>query len=169
MVGSMAFISQSPQGAHLIVFSGISGSGKTYAALEYQAELRAKGYQVLKVNRDDIRTELFGDSYHTVTPIQELERDVTSFQRKLIYHGLKRQWTVISDDTNLHPAGIKDLRRIAEENEARFDEIPVIVPLELALERNRQRAAAGGRFVPEEVIASMFEKQQNRLRGQGKI
>lgn len=165
----MDFISQSPQGAHLIVFSGISGSGKTYAALEYQAELRAKGYLVLRANRDEIRTDLFGESYHTVTPIQELERDVTSIQHKLIHHGLKRGWTVISDDTNLHPAGIKNLKKIADEYGARFDEIPVIVPLELALERNRQRAAAGGRFVPEEVIASMFEKQQNRLRSQGKI
>lgn len=158
------FTLPSPQGAQLIVFSGIPGSGKTTEALKLLDRLRISGKQAMKVNRDDIRTELFGEAYHGSNFPQVLEQDVTVMQRKLIHHGLDRGWIVISDDTNLNASGVKGLKKMADQYGAGFIEIPIVVELEVALERNRLRGAAGGRLVPESVIRSMFERQANSLR-----
>lgn len=166
-MGTM-FTPQSPQGPNLIIFSGISGSGKTTAALELMETLRAKGRQVLRINRDDLRTMLFGETYHTVPPIQEFEQSVNGLQMKLLYYAMERGMTVISDDTNLSSGAVQGLKRVADKYDAEIIEIPVIVELEVALERNRLRAAAGGRFVPEDAIRSMFERQANSLRSKGK-
>ena len=161
------FIPQSPQGPQFIVFSGIPGSGKTTEALKLIDRLRSEGRQALKVNRDDLRSMLFGEAYHTGDFPSVHEQDVTTLQRKLLHHGLERRWTVISDDTNLSASGVKGFKRIADQHSAEFFEIPIIVELEVALERNRLRGAAGGRLVPEEVIRSMFERQANALRAKG--
>lgn len=161
------FTPQSPQGAQLIVFSGIPGSGKTTEALKLVDRFRSEGRQTLKVNRDDLRTMLFGEPYHSGDFPSVHEQEVTTLQRKLIHHGLEQRWTVISDDTNLSASGVKSLKRMADQHGAEFLELPIVVELEVALERNRLRGAAGGRFVPEEVIRSMFERQANALRAKG--
>lgn len=158
------FIQQTAQGAELIVFSGIPGSGKTTEALKLMEEYRAQGKRVLRVNRDDLRTMLFGETYHDGPPITDHEVDVSSLQYSLLHRGLERAWSVISDDTNLNAGSIKSLKKIADKHEAAFIERPIIVSLEVALERSRRRAAAGGRLVEDEVIKFMFERQQNALR-----
>lgn len=161
------FIPQSPQGAHLIIFSGVPGSGKTTQAEKLLKEYREQGFQGTRVNRDELRSMLFGESYHSGTFPSVHEQEVTAVQRKLIHHGLERGWLVICDDTNLSSGAVRGLKQIAEKHGAEITEIPVIVPLEVALERNRLRGASGGRLVPKAVIESMFERQQNALRSKG--
>lgn len=166
---TMAFIPQSPQGAHLIIFSGIPGSGKTTAAEELMASYREKGLQGYRVNRDELRSMCFGEPYHTGDFPAVHEQEITNLQYKLIHHGLERRWFVICDDTNLSGSTVRGLKKIAQKHGAKVSEVPVIVELEVALERNRLRGDAGGRRVPDEIIEMMFERQQNMLKSQGKI
>jgi adenylylsulfate kinase-like enzyme len=122
------FIPQSPQGPQFIVFSGIPGSGKTTEALKLIDRLRSEGRQALKVNRDDLRSMLFGEAYHTGDFPSVHEQDVTTLQRKLLHHGLERRWTVISDDTNLSASGVKSFKRIADQHSAEFFETGSVEP-----------------------------------------
>lgn len=163
------FTAPAPAGARLIIYSGIPGSGKTTAAELMLKELREQGIQALRVNRDELRSLLFGEPYHYGDFPESCEQDVTVLQRKLIHHGLSRGWTVICDDTNLVANSVKSLKKLAAQYEAEVSEIPVLVELELALERNRLRAEAGGRRVPDKIIEAMFERQQNSLRSKGLI
>lgn len=151
----------------LIIMSGIPGSGKSTKAKQILADLRANGEKAVIVNRDDLRTTLFGEDYHKSAPVPEAEDDVTSFQHSLISNSLRRGFVVISDDTNLSPYTLKKLNKIAKDYGAVVEELPVIVPLEVAIERNRLRGASGGRFVPEEVIKSMFKNQLKALKAKG--
>lgn len=163
------FIPQSPQGAHLIIFSGIPGSGKSTEAEKLLEQFREQGYQGIRVNRDDLRTMCYGDTYHSGTFPSVHEQEITQLQHKLIHHGLERKWLVISDDTNLNGSTIRSLKKIAEKHAARVTELPIVLPLEVALERNRLRGEAGGRRVPDEIIESMFERQQSALKSKGLI
>lgn len=165
----LMFIPQSPQGAHLIIFSGIPGSGKTTEAEKLLRQYREQGFQGYRVNRDELRSLSYGEDYHTGTFPAVHEQEITHLQHKLIHHGLERKWIVISDDTNLASGTVRGLKKIAEKHGAKVTEIPVIVPLEVALERNRLRGDAGGRRVPDHIIESMFERQQNTLKSKGLI
>lgn len=153
--------------SRLIIMSGIPGSGKSTKAKQILADLRANGEKAVIVNRDDLRTTLFGEDYHKSEPVPEAESDVTSFQHGLISSSLKRGFVVISDDTNLSPYTLKKLNKIAKDHGATVEELPVIVPLEVAIERNRLRGASGGRFVPEDVIKSMFKNQLKLFKAKG--
>lgn len=160
----LMFIPQSPQGAHLIIFSGIPGSGKSTEAEKVLEQFRENGHQAIRVNRDDLRTMCYGESYHSGSFPAVHEQEITQLQHKLIHHGLERKWLVISDDTNLNSSTIKSLKKIAEKHAAKVTEIPIFVPLEVAIERNRLRGDSGGRRVPDAIIESMFERQQNMLK-----
>lgn len=153
--------------SRLIIMSGIPGSGKSTKAKQILADLRANGEKAVIVNRDDLRTALFGEDYHKSEPVPEAESDVTSFQHGLISSSLKRGFVVISDDTNLSPYTLKKLNKIAKDYGAVVEELPVIVPLDVAIARNRLRGASGGRFVPEEVIKSMFKNQLKAFKAKG--
>lgn len=147
----------------LIVISGIPGSGKTTIALEEQKRLRSEGYKVVRVNRDDIRSQIFGEEYHDAPPVPWCENDVNKLQLKLIDHYLREEFIVILDATNLNYRDVKAYVEIAEELELKVEHIAVVVPLEVAIERNAKRGASGGRFVPEEAIERMWKRQTNVL------
>lgn len=145
----------------LIIMSGIPGSGKTTFAKMEQEKLRAEGYKVVRVNRDDLRTEMFGDEYHNNVPVPWCESAVNKMQLKLIDHYLRDGFVVINDATNLSARDSKVYLEIAEELGLKVEHIAVVVPLEVAIERNAKRGAEGGRQVPNEVIERMWTRQKN--------
>lgn len=147
----------------LIIISGIPGSGKTTVAQEEQAKLRSQGLKVVRVNRDDIRTFMFGEEYHYGDFPGWCEAKVTRLQLTLIDFHLREGFSVISDATNLHYRDSKGYIKIADELGLELEHIAIIVPLEVALARNAKRASEGGRNVPEEVIGVMWERQKKVL------
>lgn len=147
----------------LDIFMGLPGSGKSTIAAERKA---ASDREMIIVNRDDIRTELFGEDYHNNTPDRKSEQKVSRIQESRISDGLKNDNLVISDDTNLNTLTIDNLVNIAEKNNAEFEIVPVNVSLATALERNKKRGEAGGRFVPEFAIRTMYQNSYNPVTGE---
>jgi predicted kinase len=135
----------------LIITIGMSNSGKsTWAAKKVQEDPRT----YIRINRDDIRSLLFGYTDETVadyykrTDLRQLEKQVTRFEDSLIYDALELGKTVIVDATHLK-------RNYLE----RFKYWNVPVTLEIfgitvseALERDSKRT----RKVGEEVIRKQF-------------
>jgi predicted kinase len=130
---------------------GISGSGKSHIALEMVKNSRGK---LVRINRDDLREKYFG---RPVLTAQE-ELAISKIQRVEVLTMLQLGKDVIVDDTNLPVKVLRSWYDLAQSVPANFNVIPVEVPLEVALEQNRKRAAAGGRFVPESVIIDKFER-----------
>jgi len=136
----------------LIITHGLPGSGKsTWAEKEVEKDPK----NVIRVNRDDIRTTLFGEKYHKGSPDPKKESQVTQVQDKLIRDGLRAGKTVISDDTNLNPRFLPNLIKKARENGSEIQQVAFDIPIEVAKERNRKRGESGGRLVPEFVIENM--------------
>lgn len=138
-----------------IVFShGLPGSGKSTIAEKMVAE---DPQNRLRANRDDIRTALFGESYHSKTPDKKSENKVTHVQKEIIKKALREGKTVIVDDTNLSAGRLKPLVQLAKEYKAEIDQYHVDVPVEECIRRNNLRGDQGGRRVPDFVIERMAE------------
>lgn len=149
--------------AKLIAFSGVPGSGKSTLAEELIGKLRAEGNRAIRVNRDDIRTLLFGAAYHDGAPVGAAEKQVSSYQQLTINHFLSQGWHVISDDTNIGKGALSGLKKLAESHGADFEHHLVHVDLEVALDRNKERGESGGRRVPNFVIISMWNRQKELI------
>lgn len=134
--------------AEIILTRGISGSGKTTWAK--QQVLASPN--VVRVNRDDIREELFGKQYHTRKPDPQKEEQVSLLQRRRAAEALKNGKTVIIDDTNLTEKFIRQWRRFAQENRRELTHKDFPISLNEALKRNQMRE----RVVPDHVIARQF-------------
>lgn len=134
----------------LILFVGIPGSGKSTLAKKLAEETGA-----IIVNRDDQRTAMYGESYHSGKPDQKKESAVTAILKNRMLKALREGKTVIDDNTNTNirflAGTISEARKLGAEVEIRT----VDVPVEVAKQRNAKRGAEGGRLVPEHVIDSM--------------
>lgn len=118
----------------LKIIQGLPGSGKSTIAEEYVS--KDPKNRVI-VNRDSIRTELFGARYHKNTPNKESEEKVNEVQFARIKDALILGKEVVSDDTNLNTNTIDFLVSIADEAGAQYEFMPINVPIETAIERNR--------------------------------
>lgn len=136
----------------LVLTSGLPGSGKTTKALKMVSE---DPQNIIRANRDDIRTSLFGEKYHLGQPDKKSENSVSHVQQEIIKKGLREGKTVIVDDTNLSPRRIMPLVKLAKDYKADFEHISVDVPVAECKKRNNARGDAGGRRVPDEVIDAM--------------
>lgn len=131
-----------------IMFHGLPGSGKsTRAIAEYPHAVR--------VNRDDIRTEVAGVEYHSGKPDPKVEDRVTTIQRARIADALSKGLDVVCDDTNLRLQNIKPLLEMVYATGAEVEHVMVDTPIDVCKQRNAARGAAGGREVPEYVIDKM--------------
>lgn len=134
----------------LILYVGLPGSGKSTLAEKLAEETGG-----VRVNRDDQRTLMYGDSYHNSKPDPKKEAAVTAILRNRMLKALREGRTVIDDNTNTNvrflAKTIAEARAVGAEVEIRT----VDVPLEVAKQRNKKRADEGGRYVPESVIDSM--------------
>jgi predicted kinase len=134
----------------LILTIGLPGSGKTTRARAWVEEDSAAR---TRVNRDDLRAMMFGGW----TGLPEHEEAVSAFQWKAVDLLLALGWSVVCDDTNLR----EDYRRVLG-GIAWTLGVPCVVwdmtdvPLEMCIERDRARAAAGERSVGEDVIRGMY-------------
>lgn len=144
----------------LTIFSGLPGSGKSTIA-QKRVDISAPG-TVLRVNRDDIRTALFGEEYHKRNPDKKSEQTVTEVQQRVIKKALKENRHVISDDTNLNPNAVLSLRRIARTFGAEIEHEYVNTPVQECKRRNKLRGKNGGRFVPEHIIDNMAAKAYDK-------
>lgn len=134
----------------LYITRGIPGSGKTTIALKMVEESDG---MLHRVNRDDIRTRIFGRDV-----LEDFEeRVVSKVQESEVIALLQARLDVITDDTNLPVKNVRNWFHIAKKANAKFEVIEVLVPLEEALANNLKRQQDNGRFVPEEVIKKKFE------------
>lgn len=135
----------------LMLTRGIPGSGKsTLAALwvDEDPEWRAR------VNRDDLRFAMYGKYV-----LKRMQEDtVTVAQQAQVRALLTAGISVTVDDTNLRAQTVKEWLKIAAECGATVTHMDVETPLDVCVERNNARAAAGGRNVPEDVIRSFYTR-----------
>jgi predicted kinase len=135
--------------ATLIVTRAIPGAGKTTWAKDWvdeDPEHRAR------VNRDDLRAML-----HNSIWSQDKEFQVQAVRDAIIRRLLERGVDVVSDDTSLPSRTVRDLRKLAVLSKAEFKVKDMTdVPLELCLERNRNRLDKAP--VPEDWIITQYRK-----------
>lgn len=142
----------------LILLVGIPGSGKTTLA----KKVLERGFHYL--NADSIREELYGDPSVQGDPQQVFDIFFNRLEIALV-DGLD----IIIDNTNLNPKQRKPILERAQGKGYSDIQLWLLdVPLQVCLERNRQRA----RIVEEEIVANMF-MELNRAgrpqRSEGKI
>lgn len=131
------------------VLQGLPGAGKSTSAAAWRA--LAPDHRVV-VNRDEIRFELFG-RYSELT--DEQESVVTDIEFLRVDRALGAGLSVAVDATHLKSAHRDRWVDLASRHGVRHEVVVIDTPLSECLRRNRARAAAGGRFVPEAVIAEM--------------
>lgn len=142
-----------PQRGKLIIYVGVPGSGKSTLAAKKAEELGG-----VRLNRDDMRSSLFGEKYHEGKPDGKSEAQVSAILRNKLISILRKGGVAIDDNTNANPRFLLRLIQQALDLQADVEIIPVNTPLEEAKRRNRQRGAQGGRLVPEHVIDQMASK-----------
>lgn len=136
----------------LDIHHGLPGSGKSTEAMK---RVSADPENVIRVNRDDIRTALFGESYHSKGPNKKAEAQVSQVQEARILEGLAQGKTVLSDDTNLNSRTVSRLAALAKTRNSAVTQTYFDVSVGECKRRNRLRGEAGGREVPEHVIDAM--------------
>jgi len=92
--------------------------------------------RAVRINRDDIRTVLAGDGYHSHGPNKKVEKQVTALRDQLISECLTsgKFDTVISDDTNLNRNTVRELYVLADKNGAEVSHQYFDVPVEEAVD-----------------------------------
>lgn len=137
----------------IIVCVGISNSGKsTYSAEKVQQNPQ----EYIRINRDDIRSLLFGYNdltvaeYYSRPDFMKLEKIVTKYEDTLINEALCEDKTVIIDSTNLH----KDYIKRYEYWNVEIELVWFDITLKEALTRNMSRS----RKVDESIIEKQYGK-----------
>lgn len=138
----------------VFILTGLPAAGKsTFAHAWRQADPNHREI----VNRDQLRHNLFGQ-YSDLT--QQQEDIVTAHEISLAEQALHAAKSVMVDDTNREPEHLAIWTAFAERHHLTYQIIAIDTPLAECLERNRRRAASGGRFVPEHVIHEMHASAQ---------
>lgn len=129
----------------IVMLKGLPASGKSTRSRIYTEG----GFY--RVNKDDIRSMLFGDNYK-----KKHEKQVIWTRDSLIQEALKRGKSVVVDDTNLNPVHEKTFRKIAEEFGVDFevDAICLATSINDCIERDLKRQKSVG----ERVIRQMYEQ-----------
>lgn len=141
--------------AMLTITRGLPGSGKTTWANETLSAERSMGMVTVRVNRDDLRDEIFQRPVLTVGE----ETTVSAVQQDRVRAFLKAGVNVIVDDTNLHRRATRTWQKIARDTGASFAVKDFDVDVEECIERIRERVDVdGGRDVPAEAVRRMYKR-----------
>lgn len=129
-----------------IITRGIPASGKTTYAKQWVIQ---DPVNRVRINRDDIREELFGKNYQQNN---DDEQRVTQIEHSRIQKALKNGKSVISDNTHLNPRFLKPYYQFAKQRGIQLKNVDFPLPLDEAIRRNSLR----DRVVPEHVIRKMY-------------
>lgn len=142
----------------LIILQGAPGAGKTTWAKKWVAA--APAGMRWRVSRDDIRRDMAGLPMTLEHAMLDRagELVVSRIERNTVKAILSVGGDVVVDATNLNAGTIAAWKAIAQETRAEIVFERLVVGLPTLLERVRERAAAGGRDVPAEVICRMYER-----------
>lgn len=133
--------------AQLLILRGVPGCGKSTFAHQWLKE----GERRARVNRDDIRMQFFGKE-------AGVDEDmVTKIEHMQVDSLLKAGYSVVVDDTNIRFQYISAFVKIAAKHGVPVAVKQFDVDLATAYARNANRAASGGRDVPEHVIEKMYK------------
>lgn len=145
---------------YYFMFHGLPGSGKSTLARKLAELLDEREMKHVQINRDELRTQEFGEEYHLDTPKFLYELHITQKMEKIISEAFEARLNIIDDNTNLHTAGLKEFRKTIPEH-TQLVHIMVDIPLETVKAQNRARTIEGGRFAFEESIDRMHQKAYN--------
>lgn len=126
----------------IIMMKGLPGSGKSTLAKKMVAE---QCYHA-RVNKDDLRAMIGNYS-------QSKEKHILAMRDMIVEYWLGKDYTIIVDDTNLHPKHENRLREIAEKHKAGFSVQWVEATLDECIKRDLIRPNSVG----EKVIRKMHE------------
>lgn len=138
----------------LTITRGLPGSGKTTWAKAWAYNQQAP--KPVRVNRDDTRFLLYGKYSGLSFPEEQM---VTKIQQGQATQMLTEGFDVIIDDTNLNAKTVKGWQRLAQANNARFQNVDFPMGADECKKRVRRRVTEfGGRNVPDDVIDKMHNK-----------
>lgn len=139
--------------AQLILTRGLPGCGKSTWAQGVRS--KAPAGEVVIVERDELRTQLFGEEYHRGNPDPRSEKIVTDAQQEMVKRALSQNKTVILPDTNLSPRVIRSWMNVSKRYGVPLTVKSFDVGVEECKRRNSERGQRGGREVPGRVIDNM--------------
>jgi predicted kinase len=137
-----------------IILRGIQGSGKT----SYAQRLLQQNPDLVRVNRDTIRSELFGYGYVKTPANEEL---VTKVQDHTIRTILDSGKSVIVDNMNIESKFIHQLQDIASSYGIKANIIQFDTPIQKCIENDKVR----GNLIGEDIVTkthNRFEKVKNK-------
>lgn len=136
------------------VLRGLPAAGKTTLALRLVAE---GGGRVGRVSRDDVRRDVFGLSMRPGEQVLDAEGEavVTAVVEAIAVALLSSGVDVVADSTHLSDRHVARWEAVAERAGAVCVVRDLAVPVDVCVERDAARAAAGGRSVGAGVIEEM--------------
>lgn len=132
----------------LILTHGLPGSGKTTWAIPY-----AQKHDILRVNRDELRSQIAGKRYAAGDQDPRTEGRVSSAIFSAVKAELAAGRDVLVDDTNMNTRSVMKWARIAQDYGATLEHVYFDITLDEALANNDRRSLA----VPEQVIRRMAD------------
>lgn len=139
---------------YLSITRGLPGIGKTTIVKDWIRAFAERGHPAVRVNRDDLRMEVYGEPLLT----HKQEQVITKIQQSRVKGLLEAGIEVFVDDTNLRLASVKAWQKIARETGAVFNVMDFPVNLDMAIAQNAARIEKGERGVPESVIRGMYNR-----------
>lgn len=139
----------------LTITRGLPASGKTTWAKEQQR----KRDDVVRVNRDDLRNDVFGGAPNGVLD-NRAEATITDLQTQMVTTLLDKGYSVIIDDTNLKSKVVRHWYQVAKNYGGRVQFVvqDFETPLATCIERDAERGRQGGRLVREEIIRMLHDR-----------
>lgn len=133
----------------LVATRGLPGAGKTTAARNWVAQHPTRR---VRVGRDDLLLMFHGRWFGTA----EQDTATTVAERAAVAALLAAGYDVVCDDTNLFARYLDGLRAVAAQAGADFEVWDLTdVPVDVCVERDAARGAAGGVHIGEETIRAL--------------
>lgn len=138
--------------ATLTICRGLSGSGKS---------TWARNQNAVVVSRDDLRVALYGSDgpdYYRHPDLSAREDFITKVEHDAVRRALTAGQDCISDNTNIEMRFVNALAKVGYSVGAQVEVKTFLTDVETAIARNKIRAAAGGRDVPEAAIRRQHQR-----------